>query len=73
MAVVSAFLFVSALMLIGYVFKATLMPALPRIVEVLAGRDPMAVQPSLMVAAPRRSLRQRHPAARAVAPLREAA
>ncbi|HEX7657413.1 MAG TPA: hypothetical protein VF404_10485 [Sphingomonas sp.] len=73
MAVVSALVFVGALALIAFVIAVTLVPALPRIIAVLAGEEEQP-EPRLVLARRARIAVRPHPAAtRLAVRLREAA
>lgn len=73
MAVVSALVFIGALALIAFVIAVTLVPALPRIIAVLAGEEEQP-EPRLVLARRARIAVRQHPAAtRLAVRLREAA
>lgn len=73
MAVVSALVFIGALALIAFVIAVTLVPALPRIIAVLAGEEEQP-EPRLVLARRARIAVRPHPAAtRLAVRLREAA
>ena len=73
MAVVSALVFIGALALIAFVIAVTLVPALPRIIAVLAGEEERP-EPKLVLARRARIAVRLHPAAtRLAVRLREAA